>query len=178
MLFRLSWSRALGLGLVALLTSPAMGQSPMTPQPQPAAVQPAVPVVKPRELDLTKTIRIEHPAKAIVAATLPLPPDIPAQPKPTIVERTRVVASQAAQAGAPRRIVEYKTGVVESVGEEFLANSAPAPAKPADPKENPKVKPGEVKWHASFAAACEAARNSHKQVLLLHMMGDLDKQFC
>lgn len=44
--------------------------------------------------------------------------------------------------------------------------------------KNPTVKPGEVKWHASFAAACDAATKSGKPVLLLHMMGQLDKQFC
>jgi hypothetical protein len=40
------------------------------------------------------------------------------------------------------------------------------------------VKPGEVNWHPSFAKACEAAKTSGKPVLLFHMMGQLDKQFC
>ena len=54
---------------------------------------------------------------------------------------------------------------------------AAAPAAPAD-FVNPKVEPGKVRWHADFAAACQAATRSGKPVLLFHMMGQLDKQFC
>ena len=43
---------------------------------------------------------------------------------------------------------------------------------------NPKVEPGKVVWHASFADACEAARKSGKPVLLFQMMGKLDDRFC
>ena len=43
---------------------------------------------------------------------------------------------------------------------------------------NPAVAPGLVPWHPSFAAAQEAAKASGKPVLLLHMMGRLDRQFC
>jgi len=43
---------------------------------------------------------------------------------------------------------------------------------------NPKVEPGLVHWHATFEAACEAARKSGKPVFLFHMMGKLDDQFC
>jgi hypothetical protein len=43
---------------------------------------------------------------------------------------------------------------------------------------NPHVAPGQVRWHRNFAAACAAARNSGKPVLLFHMMGKLDDQFC
>ena len=42
----------------------------------------------------------------------------------------------------------------------------------------PKVAPGKVTWHATFVAACEAARKSGKPVLLFQMMGKLDEQFC
>jgi hypothetical protein len=44
--------------------------------------------------------------------------------------------------------------------------------------ENPKVKPGLVKWHSNFAEACEASKKSGKPVLLFQMMGKLDDQFC
>jgi hypothetical protein len=44
--------------------------------------------------------------------------------------------------------------------------------------ENPKVEPGAVTWHASFADACEAAKESGKPVLLFQMMGKLDQRFC
>jgi hypothetical protein len=43
---------------------------------------------------------------------------------------------------------------------------------------NPKVRPGLVRWHASFQEACNAARRSGKPVLLFQMMGRLDHQFC
>ena len=44
--------------------------------------------------------------------------------------------------------------------------------------DNPKVKPGLVKWHANFAKACEASKKSGKPVLLFQLMGKLDDQFC
>lgn len=61
----------------------------------------------------------------------------------------------------------------------------PAPAAASVPTavvaprgDNPSVAPGLVKWHASFADAQAAARVSGRPVLLFHMMGQLDKQFC
>jgi hypothetical protein len=44
--------------------------------------------------------------------------------------------------------------------------------------DNPKVEPGRVAWHPSFAAACDTSRVSRKPVLLFQMMGKLDEQFC
>ena len=55
--------------------------------------------------------------------------------------------------------------------------NAPAPAN-AKAEENPAVEPGLVKWHKSFDDAKAAASKSGKPVLLFHMMGQLDKQFC
>jgi hypothetical protein len=43
---------------------------------------------------------------------------------------------------------------------------------------NPSAAPGLVRWHPTFDAACEAARESGKPVLLFHLMGRLDQQFC
>jgi hypothetical protein len=40
------------------------------------------------------------------------------------------------------------------------------------------VKPGLVRWHADFAAACAAAESSHKPVLLFQLLGKLDEEFC
>ena len=68
--------------------------------------------------------------------------------------------------------------VVELPTKNLVANAAPAaPAATADPA-NPTVEPGKVKWHPSLADACAAARKSGKPVLVFHMMGQLDKQFC
>jgi hypothetical protein len=57
---------------------------------------------------------------------------------------------------------------------------APAPRVAPDPatEDNPRVEPGLVKWHASFIDAQAASRKSGKPVLLFHMMGQLDRQFC
>jgi hypothetical protein len=44
--------------------------------------------------------------------------------------------------------------------------------------DNPRVDPGLVRWHATFADAQAAARKSGRPVLLFHMMGRLDRQFC
>ena len=53
----------------------------------------------------------------------------------------------------------------------------PSPGAVAE-RDNPRVEPGLVKWHASFADAQAAAQKSGKPVLLFHMMGQLDRQFC
>lgn len=44
--------------------------------------------------------------------------------------------------------------------------------------DNSAVEPGRVAWHPSFEAARAVSKASGKPVLLFHMMGRLDKQFC
>ncbi len=56
-----------------------------------------------------------------------------------------------------------KAAVIKSAGPEF---------------HNPKVPPGKVSWHHDFATACAAAVKSGKPVLVFHLMGKLDDQFC
>jgi hypothetical protein len=175
MLFRLSFARVIGVALFALWSQPAFAQKPQV-DPQ---------------LDLTKNKRIERPAQELVnhAAQLKALKELnqPREAESEAVIYSRMTAIRAGAAGGgnaiAKRLDKTKFAVVEGVGEEFLANSAPAatvpsPMKPVDAKDNPIVKPGEVKWHATLAAAVEASKNSHKPVLLLHMMGQLDKQFC
>jgi len=43
---------------------------------------------------------------------------------------------------------------------------------------NSAVVPGLVHWRSDFAAACLAAQSSGRPVMLLHMLGRLDQQFC
>jgi hypothetical protein len=62
--------------------------------------------------------------------------------------------------------------VIERPTKAAVANTAPATS------ENPTVAPGLVKWHKTFADAQKAAETSGRPVLLFHMMGELDKQFC
>jgi hypothetical protein len=66
---------------------------------------------------------------------------------------------------------------IESSAKRVLARGVNAPAAAAD-FANPRVEPGKVRWHADFDAACRAAGRSGKPVLLFHMMGRLDQQFC
>ena len=58
-----------------------------------------------------------------------------------------------------------------------VRTTTPAPAAPAAPT-NPPARPGRVRWHDDFAAACSAARGSGKPVFLFHMLGRLDEKFC
>jgi hypothetical protein len=44
-------------------------------------------------------------------------------------------------------------------------------------EENCKVRPGDVKWHASFESARAASEKSGRPVLLFQMMGKLDERF-
>ena len=68
--------------------------------------------------------------------------------------------------------------VIEQPTKQLLAKET-ASSPPAESAfVNPKVQPGLVTWHATFADACQAARRSGKPVLLFQMMGKLDDQFC
>jgi hypothetical protein len=58
----------------------------------------------------------------------------------------------------------------------FLLSGEQQPAFATD-VENPKVRPGDVKWHPDFDAACAAATKSGRPVLLFQMMGNLDEAF-
>jgi hypothetical protein len=75
--------------------------------------------------------------------------------------------------------VDRPKGAIEMPTKRILARqTAPAPAASAGAFVNPKVQPGEVRWHRDFNAACAAARKSGKPVLLFQMMGKLDDRFC
>jgi hypothetical protein len=67
-----------------------------------------------------------------------------------------------------------KDGIERPTVRQVASTSAPA----ANKVDNPRVQPGLVHWRASFEEACEASRKSGKPVLLFHMMGNLDQQFC
>jgi hypothetical protein len=74
----------------------------------------------------------------------------------------------------PKGADRTKTVVIEKPTAAIVAGSTAT--KDAD--ANPKVKPGDVKWHASFADARKASEKSGKPVLLFQLMGKLDDQFC
>jgi hypothetical protein len=68
---------------------------------------------------------------------------------------------------------DLSKGQIEIPTERLLAA-----ATAAKDSANPKVAPGRVRWHSDFTSACAASRKSGKPVLLFHMMGKLDDQFC
>jgi len=69
-------------------------------------------------------------------------------------------------------------GRIEQPTEALLAKTAPGPETSPPGFNNPKVAPGQVRWHETFAAAKVASSKSGKPVLLFHMMGRLDQKFC
>ena len=92
----------------------------------------------------------------------------PPPPTKRLVEMPtkNLVANAAPQ---PANVPPPTKFVVERPTKNLVAGAAPA---------NPTVEPGKVKWHPSLADACAASKKSGKPVLLFHMMGQLDKQFC
>ncbi len=56
--------------------------------------------------------------------------------------------------------------------------SVTAAVTPTVKPANPAVEAGKVHWHATTELALAAAMMSKKPVLVFHMMGQLDHQFC
>ncbi len=77
----------------------------------------------------------------------------------------------------PRRLDLTKSSRIEKPTEAVVGKTSSA-APLTNNFVNPKVQPGKVLWHPTFAAACEASRKSGKPVMLFHMMGKLDDRFC
>ena len=72
-----------------------------------------------------------------------------------------------------------KTLRIEPSVSKLVAGTAPTnTAATATDSNNPTVEPGMVKWHKTLADAQAASEKTGRPVLLFHMMGQLDKQFC
>jgi hypothetical protein len=79
----------------------------------------------------------------------------------------------------PLNMVDLSKTGIESPTKRLLAGqTTPGSTSPASEFVNPKVEPGKVHWHKTFADACTAAKKSGKPVLLFQMMGKLDQRFC
>jgi hypothetical protein len=87
-----------------------------------------------------------------------------------------VVCATVVAAGGPRAAV---TPAAPSPSGQPAPDS-PSASRPPTPAgdDNPPVRPGLVRWHSSFADARLAAQRSGRPVLLFHLMGRLDRQFC
>lgn len=88
------------------------------------------------------------------------------------------VALRAGNPAPPAHADPTKRQIEAPVERLAAARPSETPAAAGPGFVNPKVQPGLVHWHASFEAACEAARRSGKPVLLFQMMGRLDQKFC
>ena len=115
--------------------------------------QPPAPEKPPVDVrvDVSKTKRIEPAVAKLVAATAPAAP-APTE-KPVVPDKS-------------------KEQVVEKPTKALVAGAASGDVN------NPTIEPGKVKWHKTLADAQGASEKSGKPVLLFHMMGQLDKQFC
>jgi hypothetical protein len=163
----------------------ALGVPHAWPQP-PAAGKPVV--------DVSKYKVVERPTSKIVSSSAPVVP-APQAAKPAadrskqeVVEKpTAIVVANTAPAkpappGPGRPIDVSKTLRIEPAVSKLVAGTAPtipvSPAPAVSDPSNPTVEPGKVKWHRTLADAQAAAEKSGRPVLLFHMMGQLDKQFC
>ena len=94
--------------------------------------------------------------------------------------QTEVRVAQAAEERTePTRILDgSKVLAIERPAKEVVERLSAGASASATGAENPSVSAGLVRWHTSFADACDAVRKSGKPVLLFHLMGRLDQQFC
>ena len=61
----------------------------------------------------------------------------------------------------------------------FSSNALPTNfPRPSEAAEEERVAPGLVNWHPSYEAACDAALDSGRPVLLFQLLGNLDDAFC
>jgi hypothetical protein len=147
--------------------------------------------------DVSKFKVVERGTSKVVANSAPVVPATPAPPAPAsrsaadrtkkeVVERptANVVNNSAPATPVPatpdRRADVSKTLRIEPTVSKLVAATAPGtpvPPAAADPN-NPTVEAGKVKWHKSLADARTASEKSGRPVLVFHMMGQLDKQFC
>jgi len=100
--------------------------------------------------DIAKSLFIEAPVERVVATET--------TPEPTS-ETAPERKSAAPQTSSPTNV---------QLDEQIVDNAS---------DDNPEVEPGKVKWHEDYAAACQAAKQSGKPVLLFHLMGQLDQRF-
>jgi hypothetical protein len=115
-----------------------------------------------RRPDRTKE-DIERPAKQVLAKASA---EVPAQIN---------TVGAANPTASPKDMTK---GVIVRPAKAVLAGASAGASAAAPDFVNPKVQAGKVKWHADFATACAASARSKKPVLLFHLMGRLDQQFC
>jgi hypothetical protein len=102
-----------------------------------------------------------------------------AQEQPKLPPPANVGPAAGPNAAPAPNLRDFGKGVIELTTKQILAARTIPAAAPAGPAlANPKVQPGNVRWHKDFAAARAAAGKSGKPVLLFQMMGNLDERFC
>jgi hypothetical protein len=148
----------------------------------------------PLRRDVTKSLRIELPAKDLVKLstavkqTLDQQEPEPKTPKRRIEAPTKNAVGFSADVPKLVDVDETKNEAIELPMKKLVGNGSSEHPSELDSvrstetsiarKTNPKVAPGKVVWHKSFEAACAASHRSGKPVLLFQLMGNLDDQFC
>lgn len=99
--------------------------------------------------------------------------------EPILDERVNAVQQAPPNAEVATFLDDGSKFRIEAPTKKILAGrTVPSPSAPGSTFINPKVEPGKVRWHKTFADACSAAGKSGKPVLLFQMMGHLDERFC
>lgn len=126
-------------------------------------------------LESNRTRGQDSPGARSVSQALERPKSARPTPPPSPVQDPAVVAPAA----PVKKLLDVRKGVIESPTKALVADhSGRVPSAPPAAADNPKVAPGQVRWHASLADASVAARQSGKPVLLFHLLGNLDDRFC
>jgi hypothetical protein len=126
----------------------------------------------PGGLDVGKEA-IELPLERVIGAVRP--GDLE---KLDIEEPVREVVSKKSALPPAAPVADGPKSLVIELPTEALVKLKSATSGPAANVVNPKVTPGKVTWHATFADARAASAKSGKPILLFQMLGKLDDQFC
>jgi hypothetical protein len=92
-------------------------------------------------------------------------------------EKAVAATATGSPAGSGKPKLDRGKGTIELPAKSVIT-AAGGSSVAAPIHTRPPVPPGLVKWHGTFDAACTAAKTSGKPVLLFHMMGRLDEEFC
>jgi hypothetical protein len=138
-------------------------------------------------VDVRKSI-IELPVERLIESGRPPEPLPVADVGKRFIERPAERLIESAHAPESERVADPGKKVIELPVKKLLDSRKPRREDPAnvvateaaeeaDPDDNPRVRPGLVRWHANFDAACAASAESGKPVLLFQLLGRLDQRF-
>jgi hypothetical protein len=127
--------------------------------PRRGALEPVA--VSPRPISDFSKFRVELPAKALFRST---------DDQSSLIDSSRPALPYSAPPENPQ--LSVSATLLRSSRSTRASDNSPYATRPH------RVRPGLIDWHDSFSAALTASKTSHKPVLLFHMMGFLDQEFC